>query len=64
MKSGSTADRLKWLEESFPRNKDSIQAKVLQYEILVQKQAKAIIQQQLDEQATKELNEKIKGQKK
>lgn len=61
MKSGLTADQLKWLEESFPNNKGSIQAKVLEYETLVQKQGKAIIQQQLDEQATKELDEKIKG---
>ncbi len=59
MKAGTTPDRLKWLEESFPNNKDSIQTKVLEYEDAVQKQAQAIVQKQLNDKDMKGLNEKI-----
>lgn len=59
MKSGLTAGKVEWLEDSFPNNKDSIQTKVLEYEDHVRKQAKAIIQKQLNEEEMKSLNEKI-----
>ncbi|MBK5722217.1 hypothetical protein JGH11_15180, partial [Dysgonomonas sp. Marseille-P4677] len=59
MKSGSTADRLKWLEESFPNNKDSIQTKVLEYEDAIHKQAQAIVRKNLNDEEMKNLNEKI-----
>lgn len=59
MKAGTTPDRLKWLEESFPNNKDSIQTKVLEYEDAVHKQVQATVQKQLNDKEMKSLNEKI-----
>lgn len=59
MKAGTTPNRLKWLEDSFPNNRDSIRIKVLEYEDAVQKQAQAIVQKQLNDKDMKGLNEKI-----
>ncbi|MFV0539213.1 MAG: hypothetical protein ACK5M3_17880 [Dysgonomonas sp.] len=59
MKAGTTPDGLKWLEESFPDNRDSIQAKVLEYEDAVHKQAQAIVRKNLNDEEMKNLNEKI-----
>jgi hypothetical protein len=59
MRAGATPDRLKWLEESFPDNRDSIQTKVLEYEDAVHKQAQATVQKQLNDEEMKGLNEKI-----
>lgn len=63
MKAGTTPDRLKWLEESFPNNKDSIQTKVLEYEDAVHKQAQAIVRKNLNDEEMKSLNKKIDKQK-
>ncbi len=59
MKAGTTPDRLKWLEESFLDNRDSIQTKVLEYEDAVHKQAQAIVRKNLNDEEMKSLNEKI-----
>lgn len=42
MKSGLTAGRIEWLEDSFLNNKDSFLIKLLEYEDHVQKQAKQL----------------------
>lgn len=59
MKAKTTPDKLKWLESSFPNNRDSIRVKVLEYEDAVQKQVQAIVQKQLNEKDMRGLNEKI-----
>lgn len=59
MKAGTTPDRLKWLEDSFSNNRDSIRVKVLEYEDTVHKQAQATVQKQLNDEEMKNLNEKI-----
>ena len=59
MKGEMSADKIDWLEDSFSNNKDSIKAKVMEYEDAVQKQAQAIVQKQLNDKDMKGLNEKI-----
>ncbi|MBD8387934.1 hypothetical protein [Dysgonomonas sp. BGC7] len=59
MKGEITTDKIDWLEGSFPNNKDSIKAKVLEYEDAVQKQSKAIKRKNLNDEEMKNLNQKI-----
>lgn len=59
MKGEMTSDKIGWLEDSFPNNKDSIQTKVLEYEEAVYKQAQAIKRKNLNDEEMENLNQKI-----
>lgn len=64
MKGEMSADKIGWLEDSFSNNRDSIKAKVMEYEDAVQKQAQAIKRKNLNDEEMKNLNQKIDKLKK
>jgi hypothetical protein len=64
MKGEMSADKIGWLEDSFSNNRDSIKAKVMEYEDAVQKQAQAIKRKNLNDEEMKNQNQKIDKLKK